>query len=56
MSITLSRSQMLALIILAFVTILVLSVVTYSAVAHINVWHSVESLIKASPDVQYGGH
>lgn len=50
MSITLSRSQMLALIILAFVTILVLSVVAYSAVAHISVWH----ILSAGPLLQCG--
>ena len=52
MSITLSRSQMLALIILAFVTILVLSVVAYSAVAHISVWH----ILSAGPLFQCGCH
>jgi len=39
MSIALRNKQMLALIILAFLTVLVISAVLFGAVAHINVFH-----------------
>ncbi len=51
MSIALRNKQMLALIILAFLTVLVISTVLFGAVAHINVFHMISSLLR--PDGYY---
>jgi hypothetical protein len=51
MSIALRNKQMLALIILAFLTVLVISAVLFGAVAHINVFHWIGSLI--APNYYY---
>ncbi len=51
MSIALRNKQLLALVILAFLTVLVISFVLLSAVGHVNVFHMVGSLI--TPDWQY---
>ena len=52
MSIALRNKQLLALVILAFLTVLVISFVLLSAVGHVNVFHMVGSLI--TPDFQFG--
>ena len=54
MSIALRNKQLLALVILAFLTVLAISLVLFSAVEHINVFHMVGTLL--SPDLQYGRH
>jgi hypothetical protein len=43
MSLTLSRQQMLALLLVAFFTILVLGYLVLATVAHIDVWHMLTS-------------
>jgi hypothetical protein len=50
MSIALRNKQMIALFILALVTVLVLATIVFSAVTHVNLWHVVISsgLIPAS--------
>jgi hypothetical protein len=50
MSIALRNKQVFALIVLALLTILALTFIMLSTVAHINVWHSVISLV---PDYIY---
>jgi hypothetical protein len=50
MSIALRNKHVFALIVLALLTLLALTFILLSTVAHINVWHSVASLI---PDVMY---
>jgi hypothetical protein len=54
MSIALRNKQMIiALFILALVTVLVLATVMFSAVAHVNIWHAIISS-KLVPDATYG--
>ena len=43
MSIALRNKHMIALFILALVTVLVLASIVFSAVTHVNVWHAVIS-------------
>ncbi len=43
MSLTLTRQQMLALVLLAFFTVLVLGYLALATVAHIDVWHMMTS-------------
>jgi hypothetical protein len=50
MSIALRNKHVFALIVLALLTLLALTFILLSAVAHINVWHSIISLV---PDVSY---
>lgn len=45
MSIALRNKQLLALVILAFLTILAISLVLFSAVGHIDLFHMVGSLL-----------
>jgi|GEM_PF-2987227 hypothetical protein len=52
MSIALRNRQLLALVILAFLTVLAISFVLLSAVGHIDVLHMVGSLL--IPNFQYG--
>jgi hypothetical protein len=56
MSIALRNKQMMiiALFILALVTVLVLTSVVFSAVAHVNIWHAIISL-KLLPNAMYNG-
>lgn len=54
MSIALRNKQLLALVILAFLTVLAISFVLFSAVGHINMFHMVGSLL--TPLYQYGHH
>jgi hypothetical protein len=53
MSIALRNKQIIALFILALVTVLVLATIVFSAVTHVNIWHAIISsgLI---PAAQYG--
>ncbi|GHO46431.1 hypothetical protein [Ktedonospora formicarum] len=39
MSLALRKNQMLALVILAFLTLVVIGLVTYTTIAHVDVWH-----------------
>jgi hypothetical protein len=50
----LTRTQLYALMILAFLTIVAFTIVALYAVGHIDVWHSVSILIRDS--VYYPGH
>ena len=50
MSIALRNKQVFALIVLALLTLLALTFILLSSVAHINVWHSIGSLV---PDLLY---
>jgi hypothetical protein len=43
MSLTLTRQQMLALVLLAFFTVLVLGYLVLATVAHVDVWHMLTS-------------
>jgi hypothetical protein len=52
MSIALRNKQLLALVILAFLTVLAISFVLLSAVGHINILHMVGTLL--SPLYSYG--
>ena len=45
MSLTLTRQQMFALLLLAFLTVLVLGTIITATVAHTDVWHMLTSLI-----------
>jgi hypothetical protein len=53
MSLTLSRQQMFALLLLAFLTVLVLGTIITTTVAHIDVWHLLSSLTLPGVAVQY---
>jgi hypothetical protein len=50
MGLSLSKSQMLVLMLLALVTVVILGIITFAAVAHINVWHTISSFV---PQLQY---
>jgi hypothetical protein len=52
MSIALRNKQLLILVILAFLTVLIISFVLLGAVAHINVFHIVGSLL--GPNLYFG--
>jgi hypothetical protein len=52
MSLTLSKSQIFVLMLLALVTVVILGLITFAAVAHINVWHSISSFV---PHIMYPG-
>jgi hypothetical protein len=54
MSIALRNKQLLALVILAFLTVLAISLVLFSVVGHIDVLHMVGTLLR--PNLQYGHH
>jgi hypothetical protein len=57
MSIALRNKQMMiiALFILALVTVLVLTSVVFSAVAHVNIWHAIIPVSsKLLPNAMYG--
>ena len=54
MSIALRNKQLLALVILAFLTVLAISFVLFSAVEHINVFHMVGTLL--TPNVYFPHH
>jgi hypothetical protein len=43
MSIALRNKQMIALFILALVTVLVLATIVFAAVDHVNLWHAIIS-------------
>lgn len=49
MSLTLTRQQMLALVLLAFFTVLVLGYLVLTTVAHVDVWHMLTSSIYLTP-------
>ena len=48
MSLTLSRQQMFALLLLAFLTVLVLGTIITAAVSHTDIWHMLSSLMNNS--------
>ena len=48
MSLTLSRQQMLALLLVAFFTVLVLGYLVLATVAHVDVWHILTTSISSS--------
>lgn len=48
MSLTLSRQQMFALLLLAFLTVLVLGTIITTAVAHTDVWHLLSSFLNTN--------
>ena len=48
MSLTLSRQQMLALVLLAFFTVLVLGYLVLATVAHVDVWHMLTTSVSSS--------
>ena len=53
MSIALRNKQIIALFILALVTVLVLAAIVFSAVTHVNIWHAIISS-NLLPDAAYG--
>ncbi len=48
MSLTLSRQQMLALLLVAFFTVLVLGYLVLATVAHVDVWHMLTNTFSSS--------
>lgn len=48
MSLTLTRQQMFALLLLAFFTVLILGTIITASVAHTDVWHLLSSLTNNS--------
>jgi hypothetical protein len=48
MSLTLTRQQMVALLLLAFFTVLVLGTIITATIAHTDVWHLLSSLTNTS--------
>ena len=53
MGLALSKQQMILLLVLALVTVLVISAVIFSTVTHFNTLHWATSWL--SPDIMFGG-
>ncbi|MBO0781384.1 MAG: hypothetical protein J2P37_21405 [Ktedonobacteraceae bacterium] len=51
MSLALRKPQIIALFVLAFLTLVVLGLTLYSSVAHIDVWHTLTDI---KPTILYG--
>jgi hypothetical protein len=54
MSLALRRNQMFALLLLAMLTLIVVGLVAFSTIAHINLWHFF-STFNFKPNVMYPG-
>lgn len=55
MSLALRRNQMLVLTMLAIMTLIVVGLVAFSTIAHINLWHMFTSFGGFKPSIAYPG-